>query len=209
MFVRSPTDQARKFRRIFCKIRPGRPYVHATTIMQAGLGFDERREDWRTVSDNCSPADSSLCVLNLSRWISGPTLLRWIEEEINQALRLNTVQLLRASDQANRFKSMLRLLCFAYANGLARSSEIIKACHDEPDFREVAAGLCPFVDEIRGFRRRHREVLERVLTRIFMRAAVWDSDFGREALRQELETHFGNRIRSVLNMARHLDACDD
>jgi|SRR5437899_6884590 len=177
--------------------------------MVACLNSDRRAVNSKMATGQETGAFSKPTALNLRQWVDDQTLLSWIEAEIERFVPLSLGEGFISPDAADRFRKMMTLLCFAYSGGLTRSAEIVEALRTEIDFRFVTPGLRPFAEELRTFRRRYRAVLEVVLTRLFMRAATFNRQFAKEAVPRELENQFENRARNLLNLARHLDACDD
>src|ERR1044071_5703390 len=115
-----------------------------------------------------------------------PMLRSWIDAEIESFIRV-AARPMAGPAAVERFRNMLRLVCFSYALGITRSTEIVGACAREPEFHGVAGTLRPFADELKSFRRRHRAVIEAVLERMFFRAAVWHGEFSPESLPARLE----------------------
>jgi hypothetical protein len=139
-----------------------------------------------------------------------PAMLRaWVEAEIERFTPMVAAKPLAGPAAVERFRNMLKVMCFAYALGITRSTEIVQACAREPEFQRVAGNLHPFADELKSFRRRYRAIIEAVLERIFFRAAVWHGEFGPELLPVRLDEQCVNIARGLLNVARHLDSCDD
>ena len=179
--------------------------------MQACVYETSWSEDSRIAASRNGPAwiESKRPELDLRQWIDLPTLAEWIQGEIEPFIPLSMGLALAAPNAVDRFRKMLTILCFGYSSGLTRSAEIAEASRREPEFQSIAGGFHPFADELRNFRRRYRALLEVVLTRLFMRAAVLNPEFAREAAPRELKSQFETRARDLLNVARHYDSCED
>ena len=52
-------------------------------------------------------------------------------------------------------------------------------------------------------------MIEVVLSRLFLRAAIWHAEFDANTFPPNLEEQCGNMAEALLNLARHLDSCDD
>ena len=167
----------------------------------------EAGEDDPGRANGCARPDGT--PLNLRSWIELPILLSWIDAEVERFVSLRPGGPLAGPVAVGRFRKMLQVLCFAYATGLGRSAEILDACRCDPELRLVAGDFLPFVEELRSFRRRYRALLEELLTRLYLRAAASNAGASRTEVSRGLEVYFGGRAKDFLNVARHLDSCDD
>jgi hypothetical protein len=141
--------------------------------------------------------------------IEASLLGSWIDEEIEWLKDRHEEVYSRAIAQPETFLPMLRLLCLAYATGEAETSQIVQVCRRDPGFRATTAGFVPFPQELRHFRRRHRALLETLLARVFMRLAFSDKSRPIRRTSRALQEYFEARAREVLDLARHLDSCDE
>jgi hypothetical protein len=145
----------------------------------------------------------------ISAAVTPGILLSWVEAELERFVPAIAARPSVTSEAVERFRDLFNLVCFAYALGITRSTEIVEACTREREFRMLAATFRPFADELKSFRRRYRPIIEAVLTRIFLRAALWHGEFDRDIAAAKLEEQCANIARGLLNLARHLDSCDE
>jgi hypothetical protein len=164
------------------------------------------RERWRR--SEFGSDDTNNLASDLVSGVDLPMLRLWVEAEVERFRPLIAGKPFAGPKAVARFRNTLKLLCFGYALGVTRSVEIVEASAREPEFRLVAAGLRPFADELKSFRRRYRAVIEVVLARTLLRATVWQAEFQR-TFSPILEEQCENTARALLNIARHLDSCDD
>jgi hypothetical protein len=176
-------------------------------VMTAGLEQERKQLSPEKGGMRSFPADG--LVPNLCQWVDSSSLLMWIEAEVERFIPFSRYLPPVESDHAERLRKMLHLLCLAYCTGRAASVEIIEACRREPEFRMVTRNVVPFPDELKTFRRRYRALLEELLTRLFLRAAVSRSGFPEGDTNLSLETYVARQAKNVLDLARHLDSCDE
>ena len=145
---------------------------------------------------------------DLREWVEPRTLLSWVEEEVHKLDWNNPVILEYLEHHPDyRPKSMLSILCFAYACEMLGGEEIVRACRSNEALRLLAEGA-PFEMELRKFRRNNRELLERVLTQIFLRAAAARFGFDPHNCPHELEFDLAACAQERLDTARHIDGCE-
>jgi hypothetical protein len=178
--------------------------------MEAGLYPDAICNDRKAASRGGVEVDAGReGPFDLRQYVELPILLSWIEAEIERFVPLSLRQSFKGPAAAARFRDMLKLLCFAYGAGVIRSAEIAEASRQEAEFRLASGDFRPFPDELKAFRRRYRAILEVVLTRLFVRAGSWNSAFARNFRCSEFTSQCARNARDLLNVARHLDSCDD
>ncbi len=153
------------------------------------------------------PADSFEECADLRKWFTTATILSWIEQEL-QALRTNELRFRQLLDQDpnRRPEGMLLLLTFAYAGQMFDSDEITAACHSDAVFQRLCKGQVPFAHELQGFRHKHRALLDRLLTRVLVRAIKAKFNLDDSQINAELEQDVGECAAQRLNIARHMDA---
>jgi hypothetical protein len=107
-----------------------------------------------------------------------------------------------------RPRNLLGLLSLAYATQVFSSEEIIRACRSQPVFWLACEGVVPFAHELRGFRRKNRPLLERILAGVFLRAVCQRFDLAPDLLPPGLEADVRARAAERLDLARDLDSAD-
>ncbi len=144
---------------------------------------------------------------DLRQWSPTPTILAWIEREL-QNLSSNDSAVREALEQnpGGRIREMLSVLTFAYVSQMFDSEEIATACRVQETFGQLCAGRPPFAYELQSFRHKHRALLERLLTRVLVRAIKAKFDLDASLITAELEQDLSERARQRLDIARHLDA---
>lgn len=164
---------------------------------------------WR-LSWRHSPSITDLIIpRHISDALTPGVLLSWVEAEIERFTPVIASRPCAGPEAVERFRNLLKLLCFAYALGITRSTEVVEACTGEPDFRITVGTFRPFADELKSFRRRYRAIIEAVLRRIFFRAVIWHGEFEPDIRPGKLDEQCANIAQGLLNLARHLDSCDD
>jgi hypothetical protein len=158
----------------------------------------EKQRSWPNVE--CKPP------LDIREWIGPWLLASWIEEEADRLGRIeaNVADFLRQSSD-NAPGRVLRLLTFAYASRVFESDEIIQKCFSDAAFRGMCDGEPPSAQELRCFRRNHRVLLERSLSRILLRAVRQRFGLDFAIPQPELEADMLDRATERLNIARHMD----
>jgi hypothetical protein len=147
---------------------------------------------------------------DLRDWVTTGSLIAWLEEDVEQ-LRHDRSALRPCSSGSAAFPAgtMLCLLAFAYVTQVFSSQEIIRSCYSDVAFRLLCGGPPPFRHELVRFRRRNRDLLAAILESLFLRSL--NHRFGRNDLLTEPGLH--RRLRDCamerLNIARHVDTCDD
>lgn len=106
---------------------------------------------------------------NLSRWIPKRQLLGLVLDAVQ------TVEFSAAGakpDARRRFRPqmMLTLLTYAYAAGIESSEAVLRAIKEDPTVRYICAHHYPEWNEIRLFRRHHREQLLQALQQVYLQA---------------------------------------
>ena len=137
------------------------------------------------------------------------SLLSWIEIEVDRVVPLPAGKPLARRAAVERFRKTLSLLCYAYSTGLSRSMDVAAASGRNPSLRARTGDTVPFPHELKAFRRQHRRLLEVLLTRLFMRAMIAGRAGLDGALPPDLRSHCASQASAILNLARHLDTCDD
>ncbi len=144
---------------------------------------------------------------DLRKWFATATILSWIEQEM-VALGKNEPRFHQLLDQNpnSRPEGMLSVLTFAYAGQMFDSDEIAAACHSDAAFQQLCKGETPFAYELQNFRHKHRALLERLLTRVLVRAIKAKFDLDASLVTAELEQDVRDRATQRLDIARHVDA---
>ena len=147
---------------------------------------------------------------DLREWVTTGSLIAWLEEDVQQ-LSHDRSELRPCSSGSAAFPAgtMLCLLAFAYVTQVFSSQEIVCSCYSDVAFRLLCGGPPPFRHELIRFRRRNRDLLAAVLETVFLRSLRYT--FAPSDLPTEPGLH--RRLRDCamerLNIARHVDTCDD
>ena len=133
---------------------------------------------------------------DLASWVQPSTVLAWVAEEVEM---LNRVA-------PGAKKVLLCALGYAYARRIFDGAEIARACRVDPVLQPLCGDSPPFATELRTFRRRSRQVLERLLTRVFTRAYRHRFELAGVDLPEELVNKLRSLAAERLDLARHMDA---
>jgi hypothetical protein len=174
-----------------------------------------RREEFSAYREMApTPAASEAGFLWPRFWANGGTatlenlaLLSRIDQAVAETGGILPRSAARTNGEQGDDHAPLRLLSFAYANGVLDSEEICRLCTSEDCFRKLCPGQLPQPDALCQFRREHRERLEAILVQVLPEGENRTSHAGDRLV---LPTADGNhrkhlRARSLLNLARHLD----
>lgn len=146
--------------------------------------------------------------LDLSAWVAPETIAQWVREAVE---KLDPAQpgvrefSLLAADQ--RPQVLLSVLLFAYATERFISSEIFGACHTHPVLKALCEGKPPFPDELEHFRRKNRQLLDRLLGNILKRA-VREKFLPADQLPRGLQDSLQKRAVDQIDTARHLSGSE-
>jgi hypothetical protein len=143
---------------------------------------------------------------DLGNWASPDTLLEWITTEVNKLDWGDAaVQDFLRRQPENRPKAMICLLAYAYASGMFGAEEIVNLCYADPVYRRLCEGKAPLAQELFYFRRENRELLKRILYRVFFRAVRERFQLTTILLPRDLEQYLREAAAERLNVARHVD----
>ncbi len=148
--------------------------------------------------------------LDLRTWIAPGELASWIIEEV-EAADSGTFAPSNSFGQPaeNSFKMLLRLISFAYAAGVFSSTEIAHTCRTDKLFVSLSGNQFPFRQELTRLRRRHREVLATILSRLFRRSVSKRFNLEYEEIGPEWDSPLRSLAVQRLDIARHMDRADD
>lgn len=164
------------------------------------------RKDWSRTDRSTSldlPAD-------LGTWVWSGTLREWIQEETDKLSWGHP----EVEDYLRRHPSypprqMLTLLSLAYACGVFSCQEVVRFCRSDAIFQVVCQGQVPFAHEVQSFRRHNRALLERVLSRVLLRAYRQRFNLAADPLSFGLEAAAHTRAVERIDLARHLDGSEE
>ncbi len=143
---------------------------------------------------------------NLREWFCDSLIAFWIEQELNNVRRQPTESLVSPAQAIDgEAAGMLSVLVFGYAGLIFGSDEIACACRSDPSFRRLGHDRVPFPAELRSLRRRYRNVLERILTGVFIQAIKRKFGLVSPLLPIELEDDLRQHAAERLDLARHMD----
>jgi hypothetical protein len=96
---------------------------------------------------------------------------------------------------------------FAYSSGVFSSQEIIQQCYTDRWLRHCSGQTIPFRTELISFRRRHRIGIETILVEILRASLGWASLAPGEV--DKMRVVAIQEAKARLELARHLDSCDE
>jgi hypothetical protein len=143
--------------------------------------------------------------LDLSEWIDPRTLMAWILEEI-AGLDWSEPDHSPVESPGYSPKTMLEVLCFAYATGVFHKDGAIRACNAPAPLGTSFEQGAPFPAELVQFRRQNRGRLALVLARILARVVRERFDLQTPILSAELKRRLHQNAVERLDIARHMDA---
>jgi len=109
--------------------------------------------------------------LNLREWIPPDVLADWVVEALDRLdpRQIEVAELLRQPAES-RPKEIIAVMMFAYSTQIYGSEEIFRACHSDPVLHSLCEGKPPFPEELEHCRRKHRVLLQELLTQLLIRA---------------------------------------
>lgn len=140
---------------------------------------------------------------NLRMWFCDSVIACWIELELKNLGDADCAS--SCSDSWGEVADMLSVLVFGYAGLVFGSDDIAAACRSDPAFRRLCHEHSPFPGELRNCRRRHRSLLERILTGVFIQAIKRKFGLSSALLPIELEEDLRQHAAERLDFARHMD----
>ena len=106
---------------------------------------------------------------NLTAWFAERKLLSIVLDAI-QTVEFPPAKTGYTDDRALRPQMMLTLLSYCYAADLVGSEDVVRSLNENPTVRYICAHHFPKWNEIRLFRRHHREELRRCLAQVYQQA---------------------------------------
>jgi hypothetical protein len=147
---------------------------------------------------------------NIRDWVDTGTLIIWLDQEAEDLDRaLRELRSCPHESTQGSFKAKLRLLVFAYATEVFDSEEIARNCRTDIVFRLLCSGTVPFPDELMRFRRKNRDLIATVLVNIFARAVHYRFGYCIVLPMVPLSRHLRDYAIERLDIARHMDTCDE
>jgi hypothetical protein len=158
------------------------------------------------------PTPSSLLPWDLREWVPAGDLINWVEDD---AQTLTSGQ--RESEPGFSgtapvpASTMLCLLAYGYVTQVFSSQEIVSRCCSDVGFRLLCGTQRPFAHELTRFRRQNHALITSLLESILQRALRHKSRAGgaggdfNPGLYWQLRSCAAQR----LDLARHLDVCDE
>jgi hypothetical protein len=147
---------------------------------------------------------------DLREWVTTGELITWVEEEVQQLIPVHH-QLLTSMGRSSALpaKTMLSLLVFSYATQVFSSQEIVHSCYSDVAFRLLCTGPPPFPYELVRFRRRNRTLIASILEAVIIRALKYRGDCNGNASNPVILEKSRDWAVERLNIARHMEGCDD
>jgi hypothetical protein len=147
-----------------------------TADMNANLLLMNQR--YRAAAGPALPPRTTLATLpaDLRQWVSEPTLVGWVLEEVADALD-GYSPALSPAENGPPVATMLTVLTYCYATARYGFDEIESATATDTTIRYLCAKHFVTSSAIRRFRRVHRALLHSCLTSLLRRA--WWHRFGR------------------------------
>lgn len=147
---------------------------------------------------------------DIRRWVDTGTLIVWLDEEAEHLDRdLPELRPCPRESTQDSFKATLCLLVFAYATGVLDSEEIARNCRADIAFRLLCSGTAPFQDELVRFRRKNRDLIATLLVNILARAVHYRFGYCMVPPTVPLCQHLRAYAIQRLDIARHMDTCDE
>jgi hypothetical protein len=147
---------------------------------------------------------------DMRHWVDTGTLIVWLDEEMEHMDRaLPELRPCPRESTQDSFKATLCLLVFAYATEVFDSEEIARNCRANTAFRLLCSGAAPFPDELVQFRRKNRDLIATLLVNISARAVHHRFGYCRVAPTVPLFQHLRAHAIQRLDIARHMDTCDE
>jgi hypothetical protein len=106
---------------------------------------------------------------SLTTWFSERQLLNLVLDAV-QAVEMPPTNPVAGDGRGLRPKMMLTLLTYCYATNLVSSEDVVRSFPENQTVRYVCAHHFPKWNEIRLFRRHHREDLRRCLIQVYQQA---------------------------------------
>ena len=106
---------------------------------------------------------------NLTAWFTERKLLSLVLDAV-LTVELPPTRNGASDDRGLRPKMMLTLLTYCYAASLVSSEDVVRSLEENPTIRYICAHHYPKWNEIRLFRRHHREELRRCLIQVYQQA---------------------------------------
>jgi hypothetical protein len=111
---------------------------------------------------------------NLSKWFPERGLLHLVLDTV-QTVDLPAAAKRPEGSRILRPEMMLTLLTYCYVSGIYASEDVVRAISHDRTVRYICAHNYPTWEDIRLFRRHHREQLDACLMRVYLRA--WTAKF--------------------------------
>lgn len=146
-----------------------------------------------------------LIPLNLTEWVDGTSLRRWIAEVVETLDWSDPkVESILRAHPTYQPKMLLTLLTYAYATAVYESDEVVQHCDSDETFRLISGGRPPeTAGAVKRFRRENRGLLKWCLVQVFKRAIR--SKEGDILLPAGLKRQLVDAAAMRLNVARHMD----
>jgi transposase len=147
---------------------------------------------------------------DLREWVPTGTLISWLEEQVDELGRSHPrLHQIVSAQGSPSSKALLRIVAFACVTRVFDDHEVARLCHSDVAYRLLTDGTPPWPSDLARFRRKHRELIVRVLEELSLKALQNRYAPYEIASGKSLTEQLHNRAIDLLNTSCHVGSCDD
>ena len=110
---------------------------------------------------------------DLRDWVPPAQVVNWIEDEVGAlAWEHPLIERYLREHPDYQPRLLLSVLVYGCVTAFHSSDALARLCQTESPLARLCGGKRPFASELLGFRRKHRDLIERVIARVYSRAIL-------------------------------------